>query len=178
MNSQLTGKDPDAGKDWGQEEGVTEDEVVEWHHWLNGHEFEQILGDGEDREIWCAAVHGVAKSQTWLSNWTRRFMLWVCVCLLVTRPCLTVIPWTIAHQTPLSMAFSRQEYWSELPSPPPGDLPNPGIKPRSPTLQADSLLSEPTTAHKLNIYFNNWILTTNTSQGTVAFTQVWHKVRK
>ena len=39
-NSQLTGKDPDAGKDWGQEEGVTEDEVVEWHHWLNGHEFE------------------------------------------------------------------------------------------------------------------------------------------
>ena len=41
------------------------------------------------------------------------------------------------------MGFSRQEYWSGLPSPPPGDLPNPGIKPRSPTLQADSLLSEP-----------------------------------
>ena len=44
---QLTGKDPDAGKDWGQEKWVTEDEMVEWHLWLNGHEFEQILGEGE-----------------------------------------------------------------------------------------------------------------------------------
>ena len=46
--SQFTGKDPDAGKDWGQEEkGTTEDEMVGWHHRLNGHEFEQVLGDGE-----------------------------------------------------------------------------------------------------------------------------------
>ena len=52
-------------------------------------------------------------------------------------------PWTVAHQAPLSMEFSRQEDWSGLPFPSPGDLPNPGIKPRSPTLQADSLLSEP-----------------------------------
>ena len=44
----LIGKDPDAGKDWGQEEkGATEDEMVAWHHWLNGHEFEQIPGDSE-----------------------------------------------------------------------------------------------------------------------------------
>ena len=44
----LIGKDPDAGKDWGQEEkGVTEDEMVGWHHWLNGYEFEQTLGDSE-----------------------------------------------------------------------------------------------------------------------------------
>ena len=44
----LTGKDPDAGKDWGQEEkGVTEDEMVGWHHWLKGHEFEQTSRDGE-----------------------------------------------------------------------------------------------------------------------------------
>ena len=50
--------------------------------------------------------------------------------------------WTIANQAPLSMGFSRQEYWSGLPFPTPGDLPNPGIKPRSPALQADSLLSE------------------------------------
>ena len=49
----------------------------------------------------------------------------------------------IAHQAPLSMGFSRQEYWSGLPFPSPGDLPNPGIKPGSPALQADSLLSEP-----------------------------------
>ena len=52
-------------------------------------------------------------------------------------------PWTVAHQAPLSMGFSRQEYWSGLPFPSPGDLPNPGIKPRSPTLQADALTSAP-----------------------------------
>ena len=49
--------------------------------------------------------------------------------------------WTIARQAPLFMGFSRQEYWSGLPFPSPGDLPNPGIKLSSPTLQADSLLS-------------------------------------
>ena len=48
MKSRLIGKDPDAGKDWRQEEkGVTEDEMVGWPHWLKGHEFDQILGDGE-----------------------------------------------------------------------------------------------------------------------------------
>ena len=52
-------------------------------------------------------------------------------------------PWTAACQAPLSMGFSRQEYWSGLPFPPPGDLPNPGIEPGSPALQADSLQSEP-----------------------------------
>ena len=50
-------------------------------------------------------------------------------------------PWT--HQAPLSMGFSRQEYWNGLPFPSPRDLPNPGIKPRSLTLQADALTSEP-----------------------------------
>ena len=48
---------------------------------------------------------------------------------------------TVARQAPLSMGFSRQEYWTGLPSPPPGGLPNPGIEPRSPALQADSLPS-------------------------------------
>ena len=52
-------------------------------------------------------------------------------------------PWTVAYQAPQSMEFSRQEYWSGLPLPSPGDLPNPGIKPRSPTLQADALPLEP-----------------------------------
>ena len=51
-------------------------------------------------------------------------------------------PWTVAHQTPLSTGFSRQEYWIGLPFPSPGDLPDPGTKPRSPTLQADSLPTE------------------------------------
>ena len=54
-----------------------------------------------------------------------------------------VIPWTVAHQPPLSIEFSRQEYWSGLPFPSPGDLPNPGIEPGSPALQADALPSEP-----------------------------------
>ena len=56
---------------------------------------------------------------------------------------LFVTPWTIAHQAPPSMGFSRQEYWSGLPFPSPGDLPDSGIEPRSPALQADTLTSEP-----------------------------------
>ena len=52
-------------------------------------------------------------------------------------------PWTVAHQAPPSMGFSRREYWSGLPFPSPEDLPNPGIEPRSPALRADALTSEP-----------------------------------
>ena len=67
----LIWKDPDAGKDWRQEKRVTVDEMVGWHHWLNGHKFEQTPGDGDGQVMdWCAAVHGVAKSRTWLSAWT------------------------------------------------------------------------------------------------------------
>ena len=51
--------------------------------------------------------------------------------------------WTVAYQAPPSMGFSKQEYWSGLPFPPPGDLPNSGIEPRSPALEADPLTSEP-----------------------------------
>ena len=53
---------------------------------------------------------------------------------------LFVTPWTVARQAPLSVEFSRQEYWSGFPCPPPGDLPDSGIKPEAPALQADSLL--------------------------------------
>ena len=56
---------------------------------------------------------------------------------------LFATPWTVAYQAPLSIGFSRQEYWSGLPFPSPGDLPNPGIEPESPTLQVDALTSEP-----------------------------------
>ena len=52
-------------------------------------------------------------------------------------------PWTVALQAPLSMKFSRQKHWSGLPFPPPESVPNPGTEPRSPTLQADFLLTEP-----------------------------------
>ena len=63
-------------------------------------------------------------------------------------------PWTATHQAPLSTEFSRQEYWSGLPFPSPGDLPNPGIEPESPTLQADSLPPEP--QGKLSVVINNF----------------------
>ena len=61
----------------------------------------------------------------------------------LSRVRLFASPWTIAHQSPLSMGFSRQEYWSGLLFPSPGDLPNSGTEPESPVLQADALLSEP-----------------------------------
>ena len=125
-----------------------------------------------DREAWCAAIHGVAKSRTWLSNWTEQvnilplpeqqlgecyqsstgcrviiveviiIMVVVYGCL-VTKSCPTIAtPWTVAFQAPLSMGFSRQEYWSGLPFPSPGDLSDPGIKSRSSAFQADSLSTE------------------------------------
>ena len=56
---------------------------------------------------------------------------------------LYATPWTVAYQAPRPMGFSRQEYWSGLPFPSPGDCPDPGIKPGSPTLEADALTSEP-----------------------------------
>ena len=68
-NSQLTGKVPDAGKDWGQKERrASEDEMAGWHHWCNGHELGQTLGEGEGQEAWHATVHGVSKSQAPLGN--------------------------------------------------------------------------------------------------------------
>ena len=71
VKSQLIGEDPDAGKDWRQEEkATTEDKMVEWHHRLDGHEFEWTPGVVIDREAWRAVIHGVAKSRTQLSDWT------------------------------------------------------------------------------------------------------------
>ena len=60
------------------------------------------------------------------------------VCESLSCVWLFVTPWTVAHQAPLSMEFSRQEYWSGLPFASPGDLPDPGMEPASPALQADS----------------------------------------
>ena len=67
----------------------------------------------------------------------------VVVMLVASRVWLFATPQTVARQAPQSAEFSRQEYWSGLPFPSPGDLLNPGIEPRSPTLQADSLPAEP-----------------------------------
>ena len=82
--SWLTRKDSDAGKGWKQEEkGTTEDEMVGWHHWLNGCEFEQALADGEGQGNLACCRSEVTKSQTQLSYWTRPKMKWHYVFLLM-----------------------------------------------------------------------------------------------
>ena len=72
VKSWVTGKDSDAGKDWRHEEkGMMEDETVGWHHWLNGHEFEQAPGDGEAQGSWvCCSSWGCKEPNTtvWLNN--------------------------------------------------------------------------------------------------------------
>ena len=79
----------------------------------------------------------VRANASFLCNTSSCSKLCVCVCVLVAQLCLTPRnPWIVAHQAPLSMVFSRQEYWSGLPFPSPEDLPDPGIEPRSPALQA------------------------------------------
>ena len=76
MKNRLIWKDPGAGKDWGQEEkGTTENEIVGWHRWLNGHEFGLTQELVMDREPWRAAIHGVSKIRKRLSNWTELSML-------------------------------------------------------------------------------------------------------
>ena len=71
----LIGKDPDAGKGWRQEEkGTTEGETVGWYHWLYEHEFEQFQELVMDKGAWHAAVHGVTKNHTWLSDWTDSYV--------------------------------------------------------------------------------------------------------
>ena len=66
----LIWKDPDSEKDWRWEKGTTEDETVGWHHWLNGHDLSKLWELVMGREACCTAIHGVAKSWTWLSDST------------------------------------------------------------------------------------------------------------
>ena len=74
---------------------------------------------------------------------------------------LFATPWTVAYQAPPSMGYFRQEYWSGVPFPSPGDLPDPGIEPRAPTVQVDALTSEPprkpSIVYKMLIYRENWM---------------------
>ena len=85
VKSRLFRKDPDAGKDWRQEEkGITEDEIVGWHHWLNGHEFAQTLGDGEgQRSLVCCSPWGHKESDMTqrLNNNNNPCMQWVLSCV-------------------------------------------------------------------------------------------------
>ena len=73
--NRLIGEDPDAGKDWRQEEkGTTEDQMVGWHHQLDGQSLSKLQEIVKDRKAWCVAVHGVKKNQTRLSIWTTTIM--------------------------------------------------------------------------------------------------------
>ena len=110
VKNRLIGKDPDAGKDWRQEEkGTTEDEKFGWHHRLNGHEFEQALGvgNGLGKLAYCSPWGCKDSDTTERLYWT----VWAC-----SPPGSSVC------------GFSRQEYCSGLPFPPPGDLPNPCLR--------------------------------------------------
>ena len=91
----------------------------------------------------CRTVLGM---QGWIKRPYRelwQYIMYVCVCESLCCVWLFVTPWTVAHQAPLSMGFSRQEYCSGLPFPSPGNLPDPRIEPGSPALQVDFLPSEP-----------------------------------
>ena len=121
------------------------------------------LENPRDRGAWWAAVYGATQSWTrlkWLSSRLSNSLsfafqnsfrtinrinhqLFLKKFWSLHHVQLFVTPWTVIRQAPLSMEFSRQEYWSGLPFPSPGDLPDPGIEPRSPALQADSLPNEP-----------------------------------
>ena len=98
-----------------------------------------------ERDEWCQLRTPPTALTSPLSEWKKFIPKWnpsFLVYSAVSNSQLFATPWTVARQDPVSMRFPKQEYWSGLPFPPPGDLPNPGIKPKSPVspeLQADSL---------------------------------------
>ena len=100
------GKDPDSGKDWGQEEkGMTEDEMVRWHHQFNGHELGQAPGDSEGQEsLACCSPWDYIVGQDWVTKLTEYIVVVVqlqcCVQFFAT-------PWAVAHQASLSLTISR-----------------------------------------------------------------------
>ena len=105
------------------------------------------LENSINRGTWQATVHGATKSQDWAQCYLYHLNS-IMYCYSVESEVkslsrLFAIPWNVTYHAPLSMGFSRQEYWSELPFPSPGDLPDPGIQPGSPALRADALTSEP-----------------------------------
>ena len=166
--SHLIRKDPDAGKDWGQKEKrATEDKMIELHR-LNGHEFQQTLGDSEEQGSLAAAVHGVTKSWTQLSDWTTTTVLVTfyhvhyitsilyisgslylltccCCCCLVTNSCLTLQSHGLYSLSGSYVHGISQGRVLKLPV----DLPYPEIEPVSPALAGGFFATEP--SEKSNI---------------------------
>ena len=100
-------------------------------------------------DMWHCSLLGARGDRRHKKEWVLK---WPCIArvlvkkvkVLVSESCLTLLtPQAAVHQAPLSMGFSRKEYWSGLPFPSPGDLPDPGMEPKSLALQADSFMSEP-----------------------------------
>ena len=105
----------------------------------------QILKDDAVKVLY-SICQQIWKTQQWPQDWKRSVFIPIpkkVKVKLLSRVQLFATPWTVAHQAPPSMGFSRQEYWSGLPFPSPGDHPNPGTELRSPALQVDALTSEP-----------------------------------
>ena len=129
MKSQLFGKDPDAGKDWGQEEkGATEDEIVEWHHRLNGHAAASAAKLLQSCPTLCDPIDSsppgspvpeilLARTLEWVAISFSNAWKWEVKVKLLSRVWLSATPWTAAYQAPPSIGFSRQEYWNGLPLP-------------------------------------------------------------
>ena len=107
VKSQFIGKDPDAGKNWGQEEKEeTEDEMVGWHHWFSGHEFEQVPGDSAgQRSLVCCSLWGHRVGHNWGAELNGEYLLIkvnikihsICTCLMVRWRHLTVKIWSRRH---------------------------------------------------------------------------------
>ena len=120
VKSWLIWKDPNAGKDWRWEKkGKTENEIVGWHHWLNGHglDMDELWGLVMGREAWCAVVHGTTRSWTWLSNWTGLTEYTCFNVILSNHPTLA-----FSHRvqnlffTPVSLLLSHIRCLTSLPS--------------------------------------------------------------
>ena len=152
----LIGKDSDAGRDWGQEEkGTTQDKMAGWQHGLDGRASEWTPGVG-DGQGGLACCNSWGRKESDPTEWLK----WTELSVILAQPSSDFWMWServscpvmyiafcdsiaVACQAPLSMKFSKQEYWLGLSFPSLRDLPDARIKPESPALQSDSLLSEP-----------------------------------
>ena len=148
MQSWLIGKDPDAGRDCRQEEkGMTEDEMVGWHHWLDGHGFESTpgVGDGEGGLVCCDSWGHRESDMPERRNWTELNCMSGACCCLVAQSCSALCDPVDCSlcQAPLSMEFPRQEDWIGFPFPFPRDVPSPGIEPTSLALAGRFFTTEP-----------------------------------
>ena len=136
--SWLTGKDPDAGKDWGQkEQGTTEDEMVGWHHQLDGHEFEQAPGDGEGQEsLACCSPRGHKELDTteWLNKRQKAIWLWgreMAPCLWMVALSRERLSTTLRMGQPQATQEPRQPSGDPVmtaPTPHPAERPQSGWK--------------------------------------------------